>query len=171
MSSTNFLRDSFVRRNVRLVTHVVLGRNPGTCMHPLFYVQSWHIYNQDNRTPKEDRFLFSYRFINIRARRPLCPLLVRHVPPGTDLCPAQSIPGHKPIRRAAAPHQQQVYSPRPSHRTGDKPVPRQSIVSAKRISHVPSKFSKIRSPAPAVRLPTKVLLVMLNFNAFHNAMK
>jgi len=78
--------------------------------------------------------------IYIRAQRPLCPLLVRHVPPGTDLCPAQSMPSHRPSRRAAAPHQPRRPAARASHRAGNKSVPRQSVASAKRISRVPIKF-------------------------------
>ena len=100
-------------------------------------------------------------YIYIRPQRPLCPLLVRYGPPETDLCPAQSIPGHKPSRRAAAPHQPRRPAARASHRAGNKSVPRQSIASAKRISRVPIKFSKKPLPRAAVRLPTEVLLVML----------
>ena len=44
--------------------------------------------------------------------RPLRPF-VRDAPPETDLCPAQSIRGHKPSRRPAAPHQPR----RPAART------------------------------------------------------
>ena len=99
--------------------------------------------------------------IYIRPQRPLCSLLVRYGPPETDLCPAQSIPGHKPSRRAAAPHQPRRPAARASHRAGNKSVPRQSIASAKRISRVPIKFSKKPLPRAAVRLPTEVLQAML----------
>ena len=88
--------------------------------------------------PKKKLIKNSY----VRPLRPFCPLLVCYVPPETDLCPAQSMPGHKPSRRAAAPHQPRRPAARASHRVGNKSVPRQSIASTKRISRVSIKFSR-----------------------------